>query len=72
MAVVPVVQKLDSANRRINHYQADRCIIKETNYITHWIDIFPVDSAIWGGGGGTWVNVCWVCAAVLSEPLPQL
>ena len=21
------------------------------------------------GGGGTWVNVCWVCAAGLSEPL---
>ena len=21
--------------------------------------------------GGTWVNVCWVCAAVLSEPLPH-
>ena len=24
-----------------------------------------------GGGGGTWVNVCWVCAAGLSEPLPH-
>ena len=23
-----------------------------------------------GGGVGSWVNVCWVCAAVLSEPLP--
>ena len=22
------------------------------------------------GGGDTWVNVCWVCAAGLSEPLP--
>ena len=22
-----------------------------------------------GGGGGTWVNFCWVCAAGLSEPL---
>ena len=22
-------------------------------------------------GGGTWVNVCWVCAAGLSEPLPH-
>ena len=21
--------------------------------------------------GGTWVNVCWVCAAGLSEPLPH-
>ena len=27
---------------------------------------------VWVGGGGvgSWVNVCWVCAAVLSEPLP--
>ena len=24
-----------------------------------------------GGGGGTWVNLCWVCAAGLSEPLPH-
>ena len=23
----------------------------------------------WGGGGGTWVNFCWVCATGLSEPL---
>ena len=23
------------------------------------------------GGGGAWVNVCWVCAAGLSEPLPH-
>ena len=22
-----------------------------------------------GGGKGTWVNFCWVCAAGLSEPL---
>ena len=22
------------------------------------------------GCGGSWVNVCWVCAAVLSQPLP--
>ena len=24
-----------------------------------------------GGGGGTWVRFCWVCAAGLSEPLPH-
>ena len=24
-----------------------------------------------GGGRGTWVNFCWVCAAGLSEPLPH-
>ena len=23
------------------------------------------------GGGGTWVNFCWVCATGLSEPLPN-
>ena len=22
------------------------------------------------GGRGTWVNLCWVCATGLSEPLP--
>ena len=25
----------------------------------------------WGGGGGTWVNFCWVCAIGLSQPLPH-
>ena len=25
---------------------------------------------VWVWGGGSWVNVCWVCAAVLSQPLP--
>ena len=24
-----------------------------------------------GGGGVPWVNFCWVCAAGLSEPLPN-
>ena len=24
-----------------------------------------------GGGGVTWVNFCWVCAAGLPEPLPH-
>ena len=24
-----------------------------------------------GGGGGTWANLCWVCVAGLSEPLPH-
>ena len=23
------------------------------------------------GGGGTWLNFCWVCAAGLSEPIPH-
>ena len=23
------------------------------------------------GWGGTWVNLCWVCATGLSEPLPH-
>ena len=23
------------------------------------------------GEGGTWVNFCWVCAAGLTDPLPQ-
>ena len=24
-----------------------------------------------GGGGVTWINFCWICAAGLSEPLPH-
>ena len=30
-----------------------------------------VSKARGGGGGGTWTNLCWVCAAGLSEPLPN-
>ena len=33
--------------------------------VSHSLIVFP------GGGGGTWVNVWWVCAAGLSEPLPH-
>ena len=40
----PVVQTLDSAIHRINHYQ--RISIMETNCAIHWIEIYPVDSAI--------------------------
>ena len=25
-----------------------------------------------GGGGGTWINLCWVRATGLSEPLPHI
>ena len=28
-------------------------------------------SRIFPGRGGTWTNLCWVCAASLSEPLPH-
>ena len=28
-------------------------------------------AAVHPGGGGTWVNVCWVGAAGLLEPLPH-
>ena len=44
-------------------------IIVINNVDTTWeqdsdpVELFP--------GGGTWVNVCWVCAAGLSEPLPH-
>ena len=36
-----VVQKLDSAILRINHYPVDS--IEETNCVIHWIEINPVD-----------------------------
>ena len=34
------------------------------------MDTLSVDSKCSGGGGGTWVKFCWVCAAGMSEPLP--
>ena len=36
--VAPVAQKMESAIQRIS--------IRETNYVIHWIEIYPVDSAI--------------------------
>ena len=33
------------------------------------VDFVSQDSEV--PGRGTWVNVCWVCAAGLSEPLPH-
>ena len=35
------------------------------------ISVAELSSRVGEGGGGTWVNVCWVCAAGLSEPLPH-
>ena len=43
--LAPVVQKLDSAIHRINHYPVDLSD-RETNCVIHWIVIYPVDSAI--------------------------
>ena len=37
---------------------------KGLHNVSHSLIVFPG-----GGGRGTWVNVCWVCAAGLSEPL---
>ena len=41
-----VVQTLDSAIHRINHYPADSVILLLSVILTHWIVIYPVDSAI--------------------------
>ena len=38
--LAPVVQTLDSAIHRINHYPADKC------EVNHWIEIYPVDSVV--------------------------
>ena len=40
----PVVQTLDSAIHRINHYPADKNI-RETNCAIQWLEIYPVDCA---------------------------
>ena len=40
----PVVQKVDSAIYRINHYPVDNC--SGNQCVIHWIEIYPVDSAV--------------------------
>ena len=43
------------------------------NLFLHWLLNFSQLERLGipgGGGGGTWINFCWVCAAGLSEPLP--
>ena len=39
--------------------------------LNHVGAIFPLRKRNPGGGGGTWVNYRWVCAAGHSEPLPH-
>ena len=39
--LTPVVQTLDSANQRINHYPADNAIVSRNTY--------PLDSDLFGG-----------------------
>ena len=43
--LAPVVQTLDSAIHRIITIQ--RISIWETNFVTHWIEIYPSDSDIY-------------------------
>ena len=47
------------------------------DYQLHVSEILNLDSTghprgeVVGGGGLTWVNFCWVCAAAISESLPH-
>ena len=42
------------------------------NLFLHWLLNFSqLERLGIPGGGGTWINFCWVCAAGLSEPLPH-
>ena len=46
------------------------------DYQLHVSEILNLDSTgqprgRWWGGGVTWVNFCWVCAAAISESLPH-
>ena len=41
----PVVQRVDNAIHRINHYPAEKNDNK-TKYTIHWIVIYPVDRVI--------------------------
>ena len=42
----PVVQKVDSAIHRINHYPLDSAILLVSLILMHWMVIYPVDSAV--------------------------
>ena len=44
--LAPVVQKVDSAIHRINHYPLDSAILLVSLILMHWMVIYPVDSAI--------------------------
>ena len=45
--LAPIVQTLDSAIHRINHYVVDKYLfMRKTNCIIHCIGIYPVDSVI--------------------------
>ena len=33
-----------------------------------YVRIYLIIIDVMNGGGRTWVNICWVCAAGLSEP----
>ena len=39
--------------------------------LLHRTELIKVQQIRPGGGGVTWVNFCWVCAADLSEPIPR-
>ena len=42
------------------------------NLFLHWLLNFSqLERLGIPGGGRTWINFCWVCAAGLSEPLPH-
>ena len=55
-----------SAVHRINHYRVNKVSIRETNCVIHWIEIYPMDSAIqllhnWG-----LVSVNWELTVLTS------
>ena len=43
----------------------------ETSFSRHLVPVVQKVDSVPGGGGGAWVNVCWVFANGLSEPLPN-
>ena len=74
--LAPVVQTLDSANRRINQYPADKyCYLGNQLLYGHWIKIYPSDSAttLWTTGWSmfaTWKSLL-KCACSMGDEILQ-
>ena len=74
--LAPVVQTLDSANRRINQCPADKyCYLGNQLLYGHWIKIYPSDSAttLWTTGWSmfaTWKSLL-KCACSMGDEILQ-
>ena len=64
--LAPVVQKVDNATHRINHYPLDNAIGFSNHMLIRWIVIYPVDSAI--QLLNNWGLAIWASQRMLFDP----